>query len=103
MNGGGFYCFYADFFVNNVAKNSFIWYNYKDYYSRKGCELLDISTGDILVMKKQHPCGSDGMKVLRAGADFKLRCTGCGHEFMVPRSKCEKKIKEIIRGEYNNA
>ncbi len=58
---------------------------------------MDIKNGDLLVMKKSHPCGSDRMRVLRCGADFKLRCEGCGHEFMTPRSKCEKKIKNIIR------
>lgn len=47
-------------------------------------------------MKKAHPCGSDKMLVLRTGADFKLKCDGCGREFMTPRSKCEKKIKKII-------
>lgn len=58
---------------------------------------MDISVGDVLVMKKQHPgCGSDRMKVMRVGADFKLTCMGCGRTFMTPRSKCEKKIKTVI-------
>ncbi len=60
---------------------------------------MDIAVGDTLQMKKTHPCGSDMMKVLRTGADFKLKCEGCGHEFMTPRSKCEKKIKNIIKHE----
>lgn len=60
---------------------------------------MDINTGDTLQMKKSHPCGSDMMKVLRIGADFKLKCEGCGHEFMTPRSKCEKKIKTVIKAE----
>ena len=58
---------------------------------------MDIQVGDILRMKKEHPCGSKEMLVLRIGADFKLKCTGCGREFMTPRSKCEKKIKSVIR------
>lgn len=58
---------------------------------------MDIRIGDILLMKKEHPCGSKRMIVLRSGADFKLRCDGCGHEILTPRSKCEKKIKSIIR------
>ena len=59
---------------------------------------MDIHVGDILVMKKEHPgCGSNQMNVLRIGADFKLSCTGCGHSFMIPRSKCEKKIRSVIR------
>lgn len=60
---------------------------------------MDINVGDTLLMKKNHPCGSDLMKVLRVGADFKLKCAGCGHELMTPRSKCEKKIKKIIKSE----
>ncbi len=60
---------------------------------------MDINVGDLLQMKKPHPCGSYKMLVLRSGADFKLRCEGCGHEFMTPRGKCEKKIKEVFRGE----
>lgn len=60
---------------------------------------MEIRVGDVLKMKKPHPCGSDRLLVLRSGADFRLRCTGCGHEFMTPRSKCEKKIKKILRAE----
>lgn len=59
--------------------------------------MVDISVGDVLIMKKKHPgCGSDRMKVLRIGADFKLTCMGCGRTFMIARSKCEKKIKSVI-------
>lgn len=60
---------------------------------------MDINVGDVLQMKKPHPCGSDKMEVLRIGADFRLRCEGCKHEFMTPRSKCERKIKLIIKSE----
>lgn len=61
-------------------------------------DVMDIRAGDELVMKKCHPgCGSSRMKVLRAGADFKLSCMGCGRIIMIPRSKCEKSIKDIIR------
>lgn len=58
---------------------------------------VDIRVGDILELKKTHPCGSRQWQVLRVGMDFKLRCTGCGHELMLPRSKAEKNIKKIIR------
>ncbi len=63
---------------------------------------MEIYAGDLLQMKKKHPCGSDKMRVLRSGADFRLRCEGCGHEFMTPRSKCEKKIKKIFRENAEN-
>ena len=58
---------------------------------------MDVCRGDILIMKKTHPCGAKNMLVLRSGMDFKLKCTKCGHEFMVPRAKIEKNIKSIIR------
>ena len=58
---------------------------------------MDVQVGDIVVMKKNHPCGSNSFTVLRIGMDFKIRCAGCGHEVMVPRVRCVKNIKEIIR------
>ena len=54
---------------------------------------MDIHVGDVLELKKEHPCGSRRWLVLRVGMDFKLRCEGCGHELMLPRSKAEKSIK----------
>ena len=56
---------------------------------------MDIKVGDKLTMKKAHPCGSKQWEVLRIGADFKMRCLGCGHEIMNARSKVEKNIKSI--------
>ena len=58
---------------------------------------MDIRLQDILVMKKAHPCGETRWRVLRTGADFRLRCLGCGHEVMSPRHKAEKNIKEVQR------
>ena len=58
---------------------------------------MDIQVGDVLVMKKTHPCGSREWEVLRTGADFKLRCLGCGREVLLPRSKAEKGIRQILR------
>ena len=60
---------------------------------------MDVRLNDILVMKKAHPCGSKEWLVLRTGADFRLRCCGCGHEVMQPRFKFEKNIKQILRKE----
>jgi hypothetical protein len=51
---------------------------------------MDVKVGDILTMKKKHPCGSDKWQVLRIGMDFKLKCLGCGHLVMLPRSKARK-------------
>jgi len=60
---------------------------------------LDIRVGDVLELKKFHPCGSRRWLVLRVGMDFKLRCTGCGHELMLPRVKAEKSVKRVVREE----
>ena len=59
---------------------------------------MDIQVGDTLTMKKTHPCGSVQWQVLRIGADFKLRCLGCGREVMGPRSKFERNVKAVARG-----
>ena len=58
---------------------------------------MDVRIGDVLLMKKNHPCGGTKFVVLRSGMDFKLRCEKCGHEIEIPRSKAEKNIKLIIR------
>ena len=60
---------------------------------------MDIQVGDILTMKKAHPCGSREWQVLRIGADFKLRCLGCGHEVMGARQKFEKSVRQVKREE----
>ncbi len=60
---------------------------------------MDVRLGDVLVMKKPHPCGSKEWKVLRTGMDFRLKCQGCGHEILTPRSKAEKNIRQIRREE----
>ena len=59
---------------------------------------LDVQVGDILQMKKSHPCGEYNFLVLRVGMDFKIKCVKCGRQVMLPRAKVEKNIKKIIRG-----
>ena len=63
---------------------------------------LDIQIGDVLEMKKSHPCGEKLFTVLRSGIDFRLRCNNCGREFLIPRVKAEKNIKKVIREENND-
>jgi hypothetical protein len=58
---------------------------------------MDIRLGDVLELKKTHPCGAKEWSVLRVGMDFKLKCLGCGREVMAPRSKVEKSIKKVKR------
>lgn len=56
---------------------------------------MKIEIGDILIMKKPHPCGSNEWEVLRAGADFRLKCGGCGHQVMLKRTLVEKNTRSI--------
>ena len=60
---------------------------------------MDVRVDDKLIMKKPHPCGCSEFLVTRIGMDFKIKCTKCLHEVMVPRKKVEKNIKKIIREE----
>ena len=53
--------------------------------------------GDIVEMKKQHPCGTHEFEVIRLGADIKIKCTGCGRIIMIPRSKFVKGAKKIVK------
>lgn len=57
---------------------------------------MDIQVGNIVRLKKKHPCGSFEWEVLRVGMDFRLKCLGCDHMIMVPRNQIEKRIKEVI-------
>ncbi len=59
---------------------------------------MDIQVGDIVKLKKKHPCGSFEWEVLRAGADFRLRCVGCDHQIMISRKIVEKNIRNLKRG-----
>ena len=56
--------------------------------------------GDIIQMKKQHPCGEHNFEVIRVGADIKIKCIGCGRIVMIPRSKFVKLAKKKIDPEY---
>ena len=56
---------------------------------------LKCEVGDVIKMKKKHPCGSYTWEILRAGADFRLKCEGCGRQIMISRSQMEKNTKEI--------
>ena len=57
--------------------------------------------GDVVQMKKQHPCGSKEFEVIRLGADIKIKCCGCERIIMLPRSKFQKDAKKIVK--QNNA
>ena len=61
---------------------------------------LPYEVGDIVTLKKVHPCGSRDWEILRVGADFRLKCTGCGHQIMVPRKMVEKNTKNLKEKQY---
>lgn len=60
---------------------------------------MNIRAGDILQLKKPHPCGERRFRVLRTGIDLRLQCLRCGHSLMMPRLKAEKSIQAILREE----
>jgi len=53
--------------------------------------------GDVVEMKKQHPCGTNEWKVIRMGADVRIKCEGCQHSVMIPRREFEKKMKKVVK------
>ena len=56
---------------------------------------MNFEVGDIVKLKKQHPCGSSEWEILRVGADFRLKCMGCGHMIMGPRTLVEKNARGL--------
>ncbi|MDI7246449.1 MAG: DUF951 domain-containing protein [Bacillota bacterium] len=57
---------------------------------------LKFYLGDVVRLKKQHPCGSYEWEVMRVGADFRIKCVGCGRVVMLSRAKFEKIVKAIV-------
>lgn len=51
---------------------------------------------NIVEMKKQHPCGVNRWKIIRMGADIRIKCEGCGHSVMLPRKEFSKKVKKVL-------
>lgn len=52
--------------------------------------------GSIVMMKKDHPCGTNKWEVVRMGADIKIKCVECERYIMLPRIEFEKKMKKVI-------
>lgn len=57
---------------------------------------MELQVGQIIKMKKPHPCGGNAWEIMRVGMDFRLKCRQCGHMVMVPRKLVEKNIREIL-------
>jgi hypothetical protein len=60
---------------------------------------LDVQVGDVVQMRKTHPCGSDRWRVYRVGADIGIACLGCNRRVMLSRRKFERAVKRVIRDE----
>ena len=58
-------------------------------------DFIKLELGDTVVLKKPHPCGNSKWEVLRVGADFRLKCLGCGHQVMLKRTLVEKNTKSV--------
>jgi hypothetical protein len=62
---------------------------------------LSVNPGDIVKMKKQHPCGSFEWEVTRIGADIGMRCLKCGRRVMLTRDEFNRRLKQIIPQDTN--
>ncbi|WP_068778619.1 DUF951 domain-containing protein [Paenibacillus sp. GM2] len=60
-------------------------------------ERKQFQLGDIVQMKKNHPCGSNEMEIIRMGMDIRIKCVGCKHSVLIPRAKFEKNMKKVLR------
>ena len=58
--------------------------------------------GSIVIMKKQHPCGTNKWEVIRIGTDIKIKCLECGRTIMLPRIEFNKKLKKVVNDEKEN-
>ena len=58
---------------------------------------MEFQIGDIVKLKKAHPCGINEWEILRVGMDFRLKCVGCGRQVMVPRKMVEKNFRGFIK------
>jgi hypothetical protein len=62
--------------------------------------ILRLYVGDVVELKKPHPCGANAWEILRLGVDVKLRCGGCGHIVRIPRVRLERRVRAFLhRGE----
>lgn len=53
--------------------------------------------GDIVQLKKAHPCGENRWEIMRVGVDFKIKCLGCERQVWIPRREFQKRVKKILR------
>ncbi|MBD2848008.1 DUF951 domain-containing protein [Paenibacillus sp. IB182496] len=66
-------------------------------------ERKQFELGDVVEMKKPHPCGTNEMEIIRMGMDIRIKCVGCKHSVLIPRLKFEKSLKKVLRRAENSA
>ena len=62
---------------------------------------VKLNIGDIVELKKEHPCGNKQWEITRTGADIRMKCLGCEHQVLIPRTKFEKSMKKIVKSAEN--
>lgn len=65
---------------------------------------MQLNVGDVVKLKKKHPCGGYDWEILRVGADFRIKCTTCGRQVWLPRREVERRITKVVstkEGEQN--
>ncbi len=62
-------------------------------------EIIKFNVGDIIELKKPHPCGTKEFTVLRVGGEMRIVCRGCGRDMNIDRLKLEKATRRIIQNE----
>jgi hypothetical protein len=60
-------------------------------------EVPPVTPGDEVELRKPHACGASRWVVLRAGADIRLRCTGCGHTVLLPRDQFNRALRKVVK------
>ncbi|NLY54483.1 MAG: DUF951 domain-containing protein [Firmicutes bacterium] len=58
---------------------------------------MKLYVGDVVELKKPHPCGGRTWEILRTGIDFRIKCLTCGHSVMLPRTRLEKGVKRVVK------
>ena len=58
--------------------------------------VMEIKMGDVVRLKKKHPCGSNGWEVLQIGVDFRIKCLGCQRQILIDRMILERKVKSVV-------
>lgn len=71
------------------------WSRIKEQKGDNDVNSKEYGLNDLVEMKKQHPCGTNSWKIIRMGADIRIKCEGCGHSVMIPRNEFTKKLKKV--------